>query len=76
MTRQAFDVGIGTDAAGGIIEVDISCTGALRRFFFPDRGAHANSYNTYRFPMILAEARVLRDMLNDAIEHVEAGGHG
>lgn len=67
--KQAFDVGVGTDASSGIIDLDITCTYPLRTFY------QGPGCLTYSFPFDLAEAKMTRDMLNDAIEHVEAGGH-
>lgn len=69
--RDPFDVGVGTDAAQGVIDVDIFASKRWRV-----QRTMVNGDHMYCFPMILAEAKELRDMLNDAIEHVEAGGHG
>jgi hypothetical protein len=74
MTRQVFDIGVATNVRDGLIDVEIGCTGTLKPFFTPG-AVDPDGYNVYGFPMILPEAKLLRDMLNDAIEHVEAGGH-
>jgi hypothetical protein len=71
MTRAPFDVGVGTSAAEGIVDVDVYTSGPQLVHRVMVDGSHM-----YCFPMILSEAKELRDMLNDAIEHVEAGGHG
>jgi hypothetical protein len=70
VTRQKFDISVGTSVAPGIIDVSL-----LARQVEPVFQLGADSY-AYSFPLRLDEAVVLRDMLTDAIEHVEAGGHG
>lgn len=71
MSRR-FDVSVGTDAAASIVDVDIFVSGEGRTI----RWATAGGGDMYCFPMSLREAKVLRDMLDEGIEHVEAGGHG
>jgi hypothetical protein len=63
VSRRKHDIGIGTNAVTRIIDVEISYR-------------VADTYVAHAFPMALEETRLLRDMLTDAIEHVEAGGHG
>lgn len=70
--RAPFDVAVGTDAAKGVVDVDVFTKLPLAMI----HRAMTPSGHMYCFPMDLEEAKTLRDMLNDAIEHVEAGGHG
>lgn len=71
MSRDRFDIAVGDDASKGIIDVDIFSYGPQTSY-----RAMVPRGNMYCFPMVLSEAKTLRDMLNEAIEHVEAGGHG
>lgn len=73
VTRKPFDVSVASTAlGGGIVEVDIM-NDEPHHFQRPDPD---DAGWTYCFPLNLVEAKELRDMLNGAIEDVEAGGHG
>lgn len=70
--RQAFDISVGTSVVGGIVDVDIFVGGPVSRI----HRTMVNGDQMFCFEFILSEAKTLRDTLNDAIEHLESGGHG